>query len=382
MPVNAATHVQGPADHDAASTGNPTLNGGYASAAAPADVSADGDAVRAWLLRNGAQAVQVTAAGALIGGDAANGMDVDVTRMPAVTGGKSNNGGVPGATNLGVLPAVANAAAPTYTEGFQVALRTNLAGDVAITLDGESVAVTNAALGVTGGGVEATALRVTLASDSTGLVSVDDNGGSLTVDSAQLPAALVGGRLDVVVGAALPAGTNAIGTVTAVGSAAHDAAIAGNPERIGFRALTANYAAVATGDTADAVSTLVGAQIQKPYSIPEADWSYAAATSGIVNTTTAVTVQTAGAAGIRNYVTGLQLSSDALGAATEFAIRDGAGGTVLWRMKIGTTGLPDGLNVSFPSPIKGTAATLLEVVTLTASVTGGVFVNLQGFQAP
>lgn len=34
-----------------------------------------------------------------------------------------------------------------------------------------------------GGGVEANALRVTIASDSTGLVSVDDNGGSLTVDN-------------------------------------------------------------------------------------------------------------------------------------------------------------------------------------------------------
>lgn len=34
-----------------------------------------------------------------------------------------------------------------------------------------------------GGGVEATALRVTLASDSTGVLSVDDNGGSLTVDN-------------------------------------------------------------------------------------------------------------------------------------------------------------------------------------------------------
>jgi len=32
------------------------------------------------------------------------------------------------------------------------------------------------------GGVEANALRVTIASDSTGVVSVDDNGGSLTVD--------------------------------------------------------------------------------------------------------------------------------------------------------------------------------------------------------
>ncbi len=39
-----------------------------------------------------------------------------------------------------------------------------------------------APLSTTGGGTEAAALRVTLASDSTGVVSVDDNGGSLTVD--------------------------------------------------------------------------------------------------------------------------------------------------------------------------------------------------------
>lgn len=37
-------------------------------------------------------------------------------------------------------------------------------------------------LSVVGGGAEATALRVTIASDSTGVVSIDDNGGSITVD--------------------------------------------------------------------------------------------------------------------------------------------------------------------------------------------------------
>ena len=47
---------------------------------------------------------------------------------------------------------------------------------------GGSLTIDNAALAVTGGGVEASALRVTLASDSTGVVSVDDNGGALTVD--------------------------------------------------------------------------------------------------------------------------------------------------------------------------------------------------------
>lgn len=35
-----------------------------------------------------------------------------------------------------------------------------------------------------GGGTEATSLRVTIASDSTGVLSVDDNGGALTVDNA------------------------------------------------------------------------------------------------------------------------------------------------------------------------------------------------------
>ena len=39
-----------------------------------------------------------------------------------------------------------------------------------------------APLSTTGGGTEATALRVTVATDSTGVVSVDDNGASLTVD--------------------------------------------------------------------------------------------------------------------------------------------------------------------------------------------------------
>lgn len=49
-----------------------------------------------------------------------------------------------------------------------------------------SLTVDNAALSVTGGGVEASALRVTIASDSTGVLSVDDNGSSLTIDNAAL----------------------------------------------------------------------------------------------------------------------------------------------------------------------------------------------------
>ena len=47
---------------------------------------------------------------------------------------------------------------------------------------GNSITIDNATLSVVGGGTEATALRVTIASDSTGVLSIDDNAGSLTVD--------------------------------------------------------------------------------------------------------------------------------------------------------------------------------------------------------
>lgn len=97
---------------------------------------------------------------------------------------------------------------------------------------------------VVGGGVEATALRVTIASDSTGVVSVDDNGGSLTVDGTVAAtqsgswtidlgatdnavldsivtnttglAGCVGGtELQVDIVGSIPAGTNAIGKLSA-----------------------------------------------------------------------------------------------------------------------------------------------------------------------
>lgn len=99
---------------------------------------------------------------------------------------------------------VDNAALSVTGGGVEAtALRVTVASDstgvLSVDDNGSSLTVDNAALSVTGGGVEASALRVTIASDSTGVLSVDDNGASLTVD----------------VGTALPAGTNAIGKLAA-----------------------------------------------------------------------------------------------------------------------------------------------------------------------
>lgn len=108
---------------------------------------------------------------------------------------------------------------------------TNNIGDV-------DVLTVPAPLSTTGGGTEATALRVTIANDSTGVLSIDDNGASITIDGtvtanagtnlntsalalesggnlATVAGAVSGTEMQVDVVASLPAGTNAIGKLAA-----------------------------------------------------------------------------------------------------------------------------------------------------------------------
>ena len=169
-------------------------------------------------------------------------------------------------------------------------------------------------------------------------------------------------------------------TIAVVGSVAHSTASSGNPVRVGGRVVTTLDTTLVQGDASDLMQTSAGQVIQKPFGSAENDWQYAAAAGGIVNTTTAVTIRAAGAASIRNYITGITIMADPLSAATELVIRDGAAGTVIFRIKIPTTGLPT-TNIKFQTPLKGTAATLLEVATLTATVTGAVYFNAQGYQS-
>lgn len=169
--------------------------------------------------------------------------------------------------------------------------------------------------------------------------------------------------------------------VCSMGPVPHDNPVYGNPNRIGGRARNSQIAAVAENDVCDLIQTLAGALLVRPYSLPSEEWSYAAASGGITNTTAAVAVKAAAAAGIRNYVTAMTIFSEALGTATELVLRDGASGTVLWRTKIPTSGMPL-TQITFPNPLKSTEATLLEAATLTASVTGAVYINLTGYTAP
>jgi len=82
----------------------------------------------------------------------------------------------------------------TEATALRVTVASDSTGVISVDDNGSSLTIDNSTLAVVGGGTEATAMRVTIASDSTGVLSIDDNGGTLTVDNAAL--SVVGGGVE------------------------------------------------------------------------------------------------------------------------------------------------------------------------------------------
>jgi hypothetical protein len=102
--------VSGITPHDAVATStNPVLTGGYASATAPTDVSNDGDAVRAWFLRNGSQVFNLASGGTLV----TLGQKTMSSSLPVTLA--SDQGAVPVSASSLPLPAGASTSANQTT---------------------------------------------------------------------------------------------------------------------------------------------------------------------------------------------------------------------------------------------------------------------------
>jgi hypothetical protein len=224
-----------------------------------------------------------------------------------------------------------------------LAAGTNNIGDV-------DVLTVPAPLSTTGGGTEATALRVTIANDSTGVVSIDDNAGSLTVDNA---------------------GTFA---VQSGGNVAHDAADSGNPVKVGGRAISslAGATLVAAADRTDFLTGLDGVQLVRPYaSNADIKSQRVADTAG---TSTAFTAFGA-VASTYNYLTTLTIYNSSA-TAGYVDIRDGAAGSVLFTAPAPAAG---GSVISFPVPLRSTVNTALAYDVSGAIST--VYISAVGFQS-
>ena len=199
-------------------------------------------------------------------------------------------------------------------------------------------------------------------------------------DYAEITAEITAGRGQASGGQAIATvftGSTATGTASlnVQGPAAHDAVISGNPVRIAGRALTAAYTSVASGDIADLVATLQGVQVTRPWQIPELEWSYASAAGGIVNTTDVVLSAAAGA-GLRRYITTLQLKNTSV-VATEVVLKDGS--TSIWRGHVSAS-MTGSEEIVFSNPLRTTANAALNVACITTAA--AVYVNAQGFTAP
>lgn len=126
------------------------------------------------------------------------------------------------------------------------------------------------------------------------------------------------------------------------------------------------------GASWDPIPGDTGGMVSQPYARTASRWQYAGVTGGITDTSD-VALAAAGAAGIRNYVTSIQYHNTSA-VASEIVVKDGS--TVIWRgVAPATMAFP--AVVPFPVPLKGTAATAMNVAMVTTAT--ATVISAQGF---
>ena len=293
--------------------------------------------------------------------------------------------GTAGAAHTGVVTvqgiasgteiAVSIASVPSHAVTNVGTFATQITGDALTSLQLIDNAVSGAGFNITqfagaavpiGAGLEATALRVTIATDSTGVVSIDDNGGSITVDGTVAVSGTVTVGSHEVTNAgtfavqAAQSGTWNVGTVTTLttcgtvttltgSGVAHDGADSGNPHKIGARAVTSVSAQtlVAANDRTDLLSGLDGVQLTRPHCNLE-DIATGNATNTDGTSTQCIAAQ---AAGIKTYLTSIVLCNS---SATDITVDIKDGSTTKISIPVPAGG---GAIFNPPVPLPGTAAT-------------------------
>lgn len=194
-----------------------------------------------------------------------------------------------------------------------------------------------------GGGTEAAALRVTVANDSTGVVSVDDGGGALTVDGT--------------VTANAGTGTFAIG-----GVAAHDAVVSGNPVLLAGEARTTLPTAVADGDVTRLHCDDLGRLVTTPF-VPRDRITHARV---VLSTTTETTLIAAGGAGVFRDVVFLSVTNESA-TKVRLDLRDSTAGTIRFSLALAADG--GGGVIPLPVPLTQATANNVWTIQLSSAVT-------------
>lgn len=171
--------------------------------------------------------------------------------------------------------------------------------------------------------------------------------------------------------AALPASTN---TLEVVGDAAHGAAVAGNPVLTGLEGRSTDPTAVDSGDVVRPLATLLGKQVVAPYAIPASTWQYASVSGGITDTADDAAVA-AGGAGVRRYITHVDVVNAHATVGTEVVIKSAS--TIIWRGYAAPGG--GGISIDFNVPLRGGSNEAINVTNITTGA--ATYFNLTGFTA-
>ncbi len=292
---------QGAVAHDGAAAGvAPVLIGGFSSAAAPTNVSTDGDAVNGWFLANGAQCVNVTAAGTLVA--AGNGTAATSLRVTIAS------------DSTGTVACTSATAA-----NFNVRSDDTLVDNAAFT-DGTS--------------------RVGLAGfifdESAGTALTENDAAAARIDSKR---AIVFALEDATTRGQRQA-VSAAGAAMVAGVAAHGATVAGNPNLVGLEARTAVGTAVTSGQTVRAQSDTFGKQVVLVGALHEEQG--ASASVNFTNTTAADLVAAQGA-GVKIVITQITVTNMHATVSTKVTIRDKTTTTI--KKVVGAAALGGGASI-------------------------------------
>jgi hypothetical protein len=204
---------------------------------------------------------------------------------------------------------------------------------------------------------------VTIASDSTGVVSIDDNGGTVTVDGTVTVGAITAGdnnigNVDVL---SMPTGASA----TAVqGTVAAGSAAAQNPVQMGAKAVSTLPAAVDANDVSPVQTDLYGRVLTLPYA-PTAD-TISGCSAKIEDTNAANVIATDSGAGLKWYVTDIMVTNGDATVGTLVTIQDDEGTpTVIWQGYAAPAG--GGWSKSFVTPVPTAANAHIHVICGTTS---------------
>lgn len=239
-------------------------------------------------------------------------------------------------------------------------------------------------LGVAGNGTSGTGVqRVTLANDSTGVLATVSTVTSLSQfagNAINLGAGAVGtGTLRMVIATDDPVNDAAV--KIDANMVAHDAADAGNPLKVGFKADSslADNTLVAAADRTDAFADLDGAQITRPWA-PLADLAQDRATNTDGTSTAFAGGLAAPGASIRLYITKCTVTNTSATGGT-LDLRDGAAGSVLWTIPVPAAAASSvsGAVEVFETPLKFTANTAVAYDVSAALTT--VTISCAGFKS-